>query len=240
MSQNGFFVYVIESPSAPDLYHQRSEADLLRQAINLDLIPCVTRCAINGDAFLASLHFGLAEEMEAFPQLLPIIHISAHGNAEGIALSNGEVISWEHLKQLLQPINAALQGFLLVCMSSCEGYAGTRMAMFTDNQAMPFFALVGCSGKPTWSDTAVAYATFYHLLAKGHNVDQSVAAMRTASGNEGFFLSRGEQVKKDYIEFVNKQNTARLRDMLAALRRSQQQQPSGQLEKLARLESPTP
>ena len=30
--------------------------------------------------------------------------------------------------------------------------------------------MVGNYGKPTWSDTAVAYSAFYHLLSKGYNV----------------------------------------------------------------------
>ena len=239
MTQHGFFVYVIESPSAPDLYHHRSEADLLRQAINLDLTTCVTRCAISRDAFNAALHVGLFEEMQAFPNLVPILHVSAHGNSEGIRLSNGNTIGWEELRLLLQPINAALQGCLIVCMSCCEGYSGTRMAMFTDDQPLPFYAIIGASGSPTWSDTAVAYATFYHLLAKGHFVDRCVAAMRISSGVSTFFLSRADQEKQSFIDFVQNQNAQRLQTTLDTFRQNQQQSPPDQIAKLRKLEHTT-
>ncbi|MCH7990727.1 MAG: hypothetical protein IID46_16425 [Planctomycetes bacterium] len=236
MAQPGFFVYVIESPSAQDLYHPRSEADLLRQAINLDHTPCVTRCAISRDAFNAALIIGLVEEKQKFPNLLPILHISAHGNSEGIGLSNGDSIGWDELRLLLQPINAALQGYLLVCMSCCEGYAGSRMAMFTDNQPLPFYALIGNSGSPTWSDTAVAYATFYHLLARGYSVDQCVINMRISSGEDTFFLSLAAQEKQDYIAFVQNQNAQRHQTLLDALRQNQQQTLPDQMAKLRKLE----
>lgn len=58
-----FFVYVIESPSAVDLYHRRSEGDMLRQAINLNQIACALRLAVNLEAFTAAIRIGLYEAM---------------------------------------------------------------------------------------------------------------------------------------------------------------------------------
>ena len=46
-----FFIYVIESPSAPDLYHRRSESDMIEQAVGLNGIPSVARMAISREAF---------------------------------------------------------------------------------------------------------------------------------------------------------------------------------------------
>ena len=89
-----FFVYVIESPSALDLYHGRSEGALLAQAAALDHIPCVIRTAVTHDAFVAALRIGLPQSMTAYPDRLPIVHISAHGGQLGLQLSNGELISW--------------------------------------------------------------------------------------------------------------------------------------------------
>ncbi len=88
-----FFVFVIESPSAVDLYHRRSEGNIIQQAVNLNQIPCSVVTAINFESFEASLKVGLAEAMRAFPNLIPMIHISAHGYHEGIQLSSGEIIT---------------------------------------------------------------------------------------------------------------------------------------------------
>lgn len=197
-----FFVYVVESPSAVDLYHGRTETDLLRRAISLNAIKCVTRTAINLEAFVAALRIGLREEMSANPGQVPILHISAHGFSEGIQLSSGEVLNWAGFRELLKPLNEALNGGLFVCMSTCEGYSGSRMAMVVDEDQYPFFAIVGNGSKPTWSEAAVAFASFYHLIANGHYVTDAVEAMRIASGNQEFFVTTAEQAKQGYLEFL--------------------------------------
>lgn len=68
-----FFVYIIESPSAPDIYHGRSEGLLVSRAISLDGISCVSRTAINQVAFAAAIRVGLPEAMKAFPDYLPVV-----------------------------------------------------------------------------------------------------------------------------------------------------------------------
>jgi len=136
-----FFVFVIESPSAPDLYHRRSEGDIVRQAVELNGIRCVVKTAISVSAFDACLKIGLSEAMASMPGYVPLLHISAHGDARGIQLSDGYVMPWAELKDHLRPVNAALGGSLVVCMSSCEGYAGIKMAMQLEESALPYFAL---------------------------------------------------------------------------------------------------
>src|SRR5690349_12238880 len=101
----GFFVYIVESPSAPDLYHGRFEGTRVAETLQLDGIPCVTRTAINSVAFGAALRIGLPEAMKQYPGRYPILHVSAHGSMEGIQLSSGEVIGWLQLRELIVPIN---------------------------------------------------------------------------------------------------------------------------------------
>src|SRR4051812_4378573 len=102
-----FFVYVVESPSALDIYHGRGEGELLARAVELNLTPAVSRIAISREAFEAALGVGLTEEMQAHAGLLPIVHLSAHGDENGIQLSTGEVITWNELREYLRPINKA-------------------------------------------------------------------------------------------------------------------------------------
>lgn len=229
----GFFVYVIESPSAVDLYHRRGEGDVLLQALPLSGITCVSRCAITREAFTAALQIGLKDEMARFPQWFPILHISSHGNGDGIQLSSTELLTWQELSDLLTPINAALKNTLIVAMSCCEGYSGTRMAMRTDEAPLPFFALVGSSQKPTWSDTAIAFLVFYHRLIKGAHVTEAVQAMNTATGCDHFHIDWAENSKKGYIEFLANYDPAESQRQLTDS--ANVQQPS-ELAKLTRLE----
>lgn len=209
-----FFVYIVESPSAADLYHRRGEGQIVQQAVQLNLIQCIHRLAINLDAFSAALAIGLTEAMSAMPGAVPILHISAHGFSDGIQLSSGEVITWLNLKDMLAPINKSLNNSLIVCMSTCEGYSGSQMAMLSEPENFPFFALVGNGSKPTWPETAVAFSTFYHLLANNHYVQDAVTAMCVASGNDKFYLTTAEQSKQQYLEFVAKMDAGKAKENL--------------------------
>ena len=209
-----FFVFVIESPSAVDLYHRRSEGEIIRQAVELNGIKCVVKTAISLQAFNACLKVGLVEEMSSRHGFMPLLHISAHGSNDGIQLSDGYTMPWDELREHLRPVNEALDGSLVVCMSSCEGYAGIRMAMTNDESPLPFFALIGCSEKPTWGETAVAYATLYHQLWRGEHVSDAVNAMCVASGNHMFFLQHAENSRKGYIEYINSVNIVEAQENL--------------------------
>jgi len=198
-----FFVFVIESPSAVDLYHRRSEGDIVRQAVELNGIVCVVKTAISVQAFDACLKIGLSEAMSNLPGFIPLLHISAHGDTHGIQLSDGYIMAWGELREHLRPINQALGGSLVVCMSSCEGYSGIRMAMDTDESELPFYALVGTGNKPTWGETAVGYATLYHQLCRGEHINEAVNAMQVASGNHMFWVQHAEQSRQSFIDYIN-------------------------------------
>lgn len=202
-----FFVYIVESPSAVDMYHKRYESDLLQKVLELEGIPSVVRLAITREAFYAALTIGIAEEMKNVEDRIPIIHISAHGSSDGIQLSNCEVIKWNELRRLLVPVNQALRSMLIVSMSCCEGFAGIKMAM-SDNPTddFPFLALVGSTSSPTWSDTSVAYSTFYHLVGKGALLVDAAQAMCVASGNGTFFVDMASGIRKGYIEYIQALN----------------------------------
>lgn len=198
-----FYIYVIESPSAVDLYHRRSEGEIIRQAAALNGIQCSVVTAINSISFEAAFKIGLAESMQSFPGLIPMLHISAHGDKNGIQLSSGEILTWTQLRTFLAPVNNALNNNLLVSLSCCEGYAGIQMAMHLEDEELPFFAIVANGEKPLWSDTAVAYSTFYHLVAKGEYLIDAVNAMRVASGNDKFWIQTGHESRQVYIDHIN-------------------------------------
>lgn len=227
-----FFVYVIESPSPVDLYHRRSEGEIIRQAASLNQIPCMLKTSINGEAFEAALKIGLKEAMDTYPGLIPMLHISAHGYKDGIQLSSGEVLNWFSLEELFRQINQAFNGTLLLCLSCCEGYSGVQMAMTTEEKHPPFYALVSNGEKPLWSDTAVAYSTFYHLIAKGYYITEAVQAMRVASGNDTFWIRTAEDAKKGYLEYINNINT---RQVQLQLEEKNQREEPNHLAKLVKV-----
>lgn len=204
MSTMNFFVYIVESPSASDIYHGRSEGNVVAQALALDGIPCVTRTAISPEAFTAAFRIGLPEAMKSYPDRFPILHISAHGGQGAVQLSNRHIVDWDNLRDLLVPINQSLDGILILCMSACEGYFAGMMAMNEDDSPHPYLAMIGHKGKPTWSDTAVGYLAFYHRLCKGGRISDAIKGMRAASGDDDWVLELAEDTKSGYLEYIRK------------------------------------
>ncbi len=190
------FVYVIESPADMDLLDGRSEGRSLCEALRLASIPHWYSLVTTPKTFEESLGSRLSEALSRFNQP-PILHLSMHGNDEGVALTNGEFLTWENLRRSLIPLTNAMDGGILICMSSCFGGAGCRMAMHEEKD-YPFWALVGNSQSALWADAAVAYITFYHHFFKGIPVDQCVDRMRIASGDNNFMAFSGQSLKADW------------------------------------------
>ena len=195
----------MESPNPSDVYTGRYEGDILRQAAALNDIPCVLRIAIDHEKFIHALTDGIKEDItNMYPKHLPILHISAHGKEDGIELSCGQFIKWDALKKLVAPLNNMLKGALLLCISTCKGGNACQMAMVPYPGDLPFFAVVGNMSSPSWSVTAIAYATFYHHLAKGESVAGAVNAMKIASKNDKFLIIKAAEAKQSFLDKINK------------------------------------
>lgn len=213
------FVYIVESPSNFDFLQQRLEGQILEKALSLAQIKTSHVIATNVETFRIALGDKLLQTWRGIPDSgVPIIHISAHGSSEGIGLTSGEFLSWDDLADLLRPINAAINGILFVCLSSCSGADGCQMAM--DERDLPFCAMVSHRGTPTWSDTTVGFLTFYHLLFKGNRtLDQLVQAMRVASGDNDFLYLFALDSQRVWIEHIEKRKRdealARMAEALA-------------------------
>lgn len=200
------FVYIIESPSDTDIYHKRTEADLLEKVCSLIGVPSSSRQVTSKATFKTAIQ-DFKDRVLNGPLRMPILHISAHGNSEGIEITGGLFIPWSELKEILAPVNQAFGGILILCMSSCEGLAACQMAMSLEDKDLPFLAMVGNSGQPTYPETAVAYSAFYLHLKKGRFAPAAVQAMCAASGNDNFFLNTAEEARQGYLDFIQRNTT---------------------------------
>jgi|CXWL01.1.fsa_nt_gi hypothetical protein len=194
------FVHIVESPSSADLLEGATEGRSLGEALALAQI----RYCYNLVTDAETLGQALAGRLEAawrHYQHPPIVHLSMHGSPAGVVLTDHTRLSWDDLRTRLAPLNAVMQGGLLVCMSSCFGGSGGRMAM-ADDEAPTFWALVGNTGAIGLADTTIAYISFYHLLFKGFPLATCADSMRVASGNHGFVFEYGQQAKASWLSFI--------------------------------------
>jgi hypothetical protein len=195
--RRAFSVYIVESPSALDMYHKRFEGEIISKSLSLIGIASTHRIAVSLDAFQAALTVGFQTHLKEMAALPFVVHISAHGTDDGVQLTDGSVIEWQTLRTMVSPINKSLEGALVLCMSSCGGFSACRMAM--QDGELPFGGVIGSTGSPTWGDTTIAYSSFYHLLAKGRSLGEALEAMKTASGDPTFEGINAQTAQEIYL-----------------------------------------
>lgn len=194
------FVYTIESPSPNDFLNGFTEGRALSEMLDIGRIAYSYHTATNIHCLKTALYGKLAEAIKKHNKH-PILHLSLHGDANGVGLTDDYRISWAELRQLLLPLFRIWPNGLMVCMSSCYGARGCRMAMHTDHEPT-FYALVGTDIKIDVADAALSYSVFYNLLFKGLPLEQCLYAMQKATANEHFHFYGGEQTKAQFVDYV--------------------------------------
>ena len=178
-------VFILEIPSANDIYHCVSEAQHVCEIVDLNGFGCESRCAIDRDAFNRAID-EYTNAVGISTDCPPILHISAHGSPDGIDLPDGDEISWKQLQSSLLPANQNAPNGIVICLSCCEGLKCEQILVHSNDGEKPFRAIIATGDEPTWSDTAVGFSAFYHRLANGSSVADAVNALRVASGNDTF------------------------------------------------------
>lgn len=200
-------VVVIESPAPGDILDDRTEGEALTKALRLAGIPSEYFRAINKSTFEESFHrsAGLGWSARGTFQdgrvehtiFVPFIHISCHGNENGLALTSGEFVPWCELRQYLlsfaNAINIVSDGqdshsWVSLTISACKGWNGYKM--FHEGPPYPCFAVVGPHQDVDWCDSLIAFLTyFHHLIYKDSDVLVAVTRMNAALGSNQFRLS---------------------------------------------------
>jgi len=90
------------------------EGKALLESLRLAEIPCSHNLVIDREMLKISLTSKLNQECQRLGKL-PLLHLSMHGNADGISLSNKDFVSWQELWGLLTPISDYMQGGLIIC-----------------------------------------------------------------------------------------------------------------------------
>jgi hypothetical protein len=193
-------VCIIESPSPGDLLQGQIEGDALSHALLLgkvrnnyyrvDSTKSLEGCfeEIRRDAAIVP---GLSDAK--FPMLY--LHFSAHGNTEGIGLTNGDFIRWCELGDMLIEFADRAGRILpecpycaqIACFSACEGIYGAKMA--NRKQVCPFVGIIGPPRPVTWADSLTSYVVFYHNTChKDVEVAEATRRMNAAIGQTDAFV----------------------------------------------------
>ena len=200
---SGFYVRIIESPSPDELLYGQTEGKALCSFLDISKIPYTYHLAIDRRMFGKALMDQIYETTLKF-EAVPILHLSMHGSEKGIILTNQrdpkEIITWRELAKLIKPIKD-LFGRLGICLSSCMGAYGQKMAEVIMPEELPFDWIVGTSDTAYLQDLALAFAIFYRGFQRDA-LNQSgldfIKAIQIATNITGFHIEFGEFTQERY------------------------------------------
>jgi hypothetical protein len=198
-------VYVIEYQSDEDILENRNEGKTLSSGLELAGINNQYFQVINErilDICLDIISDDILELRKSNDVILPFLHFSAHGNETGLGLSNGDFLDWNDLRVKIDRVNSIIGKFKLdgitvefsylhLCFSVCKGfYSKNIQGKLEENK---YFFTVGPIDAVNWSDSLIAFMTFYHHIFHGKSKALiAVKNMNTAAGlNDIFKISSG-------------------------------------------------
>jgi hypothetical protein len=129
--------------------------------------------------------------------LTPLLHISMHGNEDGLALTDGSLITPDELGSQFRRVKTCLNGRLITCLSACSGFFPAAYACRGD---VPFGMLLAAPVRPvSWDEAAVWFCVFYYRLY--HELDPTKAGMaaNAAIGKDDLFSSFTEDTPAEVI-----------------------------------------
>lgn len=205
-------IYIIESQSDRDILHKRTEGKALSSGlelanINHEYYQVISKKTLN-ECFDLIIKDILTNKPKGVDAIIPYLHFSAHGNEDGIGLTNGDFIDWNMLRDKFDYLNSKIGmvktdpndpkseiSILHVCLSVCKGFYG-KVIQGSLNESK-YVVLIGPVEAVDWSDSLIAFMTFYHnIIYKGYKQKESVKRMNLAAGlNEIFQESLGYRIK---------------------------------------------
>ena len=203
-------IYIIESQKDSDILNKRTEGKALSASLDLSQIEnqyyqvvtiemleeCIKQICID-------ISFNRLRELA-----IPYLHFSAHGNEEGIVLTDKTFIDWNKMRLYIDSINLNI-GFikpkpenpklilsiLNLCFSTCKGiFARNIQGDLPDNK---YVCIVGPNDAVDWSDSLIAFSTFYHQVFYKHKCgNDAIKNMNFAAGLDNIFqISMGAGLK---------------------------------------------
>lgn len=178
-------VLIIESRSDQDIYDGITEGDTLKKILALESIHAKSVEVTNERMLVKALKIAEREHIK-------YVHISAHGNEEGFALTDG-MMTWEYFDQLAWPM---LKDTCL-CFSSCS--VGKGAARLFELHKTFCNVIIAPTREITWGEGLVAYSAFYHRAQDiGKSSQQDVKVMNHIVGPGTFKLIESPSRSQTY------------------------------------------
>lgn len=138
---------------------------------------------------------------EAARKQLTVLHISAHGDRNGIQLSDGMDVDWPELAKMLAPF-ASLR--TTVVISACDG-GHVRFTKALEKNDVRFGCVFGPLGEPGFVESCLAWSVLYFDLdgkkLNRQNVTTALEKVNHAA-SATFVCRRWSRKKEAYISIA--------------------------------------
>ena len=129
-----------------------------------------------------------------------MIHFETHGSKDkdGLILSNGSLIRWKELVNLLRPINISTCNKLFVSLATCHGRElWTGIDPFTYEKS-PYQAYISASREVYPDETAECYQSLFKMLINGGDLIE--AYLEHEKNNSPFIYKDSAKSFEDTIK----------------------------------------
>lgn len=154
-------VLILESQTPAEWYDECREGPILAGILRLLGIDAVVRMCLDREQFTRAI------ETEAIN--FDVLHISCHGDENGICLTDGSPLTWQDLSQMA---GGPLHGKVLV-LSSCMSGKPTLAHLFESESRRPGI-IIGTLENIDWDKAALAWQLMYKFLKDGKDILQSL------------------------------------------------------------------
>ena len=157
-----FKVFIAELNNPEDFYLGKLDGYTANEVLKVRRITSRYRIVLNREMLRRAIDH--AAKLEA-----DIFHLSCHGDADGVQLTDGECLSWKGLAEEFAPLASAER---ILVNSSCEGaHRGVSKAF--REAAARFGYLCGSSAKTVgYADSCLAWSILYNVLASEESISR--------------------------------------------------------------------
>lgn len=210
------YVHIVESPKPEEVESNITEGKRLHDMLELAGITSEHYLVGDIDKFKEMVSMMpdrvLDYKQRGESKVSYILHISAHGDEDGIGLTDSSSLNWKDLVEIIAPVNTRLGSFfprpgtaldyeldylLVVFLSTCKGFNGFKMTLNRDQ--IPFRGIVGPEENVTWMESALASLILYHQHAMGLNQAPEISRIMTeATGKKFTYVpgAIGQEIRK--------------------------------------------
>lgn len=195
-------VYIIESPTSDEISKGINEGAGLSKAFASSGIDHKLYNVADVSGLRSAIEEITTDVSQIKFRLAAVtIHISMHGNDEGIGLTSGDFVTWKDLAELLRILFAKafipreVYGIrlcpLTLCFSTCHGLSAERINDYTTEDESLFQYIVGPVEAVTWANAEKAFVEFHrHTLDGKGSSKEAVRIMNTVAHLDNVFQAR--------------------------------------------------